>query len=88
MPNQTSSVPDVPDSAEAFSTYYASLSGRPELGQCFRNVDQTAELDICREQLRKAATRNFLLDFGDEEAWCAIDLERDDYIAILSAGVR
>lgn len=33
--------------------------------------------------LEEAQTQNFVLDFGNEDAWCAVNLEREDVASLL-----
>ncbi|KAF2094803.1 hypothetical protein NA57DRAFT_60221 [Rhizodiscina lignyota] len=41
----------------------------------FKDFDNPLNFKSLDEKARKASTRNFVIDFGDDEAWCAFDLE-------------
>lgn len=53
--------------------YYSGLGA--SLGEKFKNIDDDVQFQdaVCR--LRDPLTRNFVLDFGDDDAWCASNLD-------------
>ncbi|EQL37620.1 hypothetical protein BDFG_01194 [Blastomyces dermatitidis ATCC 26199] len=66
--------------------YYSSVtSSRPQLWESFRNLDNAIHFAECQGCLVDEATQNFVVDFGDDEAYAAFDLEEEDFAALLSS---
>ncbi|EYE95407.1 uncharacterized protein EURHEDRAFT_412225 [Aspergillus ruber CBS 135680] len=63
--------------------YYSSFENQPHLCDKFRDIDDEANFRTYLHLLEDAHTHNFVLDFGNEDAWCAVDLERDDIASLL-----
>ncbi|KAL2865447.1 uncharacterized protein BJX67DRAFT_382932 [Aspergillus lucknowensis] len=64
--------------------YYSSFPGNSNIPQRFCNIDEELHFRSQLALLRNAQTRNFVLDFGNEDAWCAVNLEQDDITALLT----
>lgn len=72
--------------------YYASLGGDRtsldgSLKDKFHDIDNNIHFHEYLRRLELPATRNFVLDFGNEDAWCATDLRRDELTLLLSRPV-
>ncbi|KAJ5730691.1 uncharacterized protein N7483_005199 [Penicillium malachiteum] len=50
----------------------------------FQDIDDLTHFKTYMRQLEQPETRNFVLDFGNEDAYCAINLETEDLRALLS----
>ncbi|KAL5333447.1 hypothetical protein BJX70DRAFT_380873 [Aspergillus crustosus] len=64
--------------------YYASFSKNPNILENFSNIDEASHFRGYLALLRDVRTQNFVLDFGNEDAWCAVDLEQQDLTALLT----
>ncbi|KAJ5620679.1 hypothetical protein N7510_004663 [Penicillium lagena] len=65
--------------------YYSSLSGdRPSLEAKFHDIDDKTHFYNAMHRLEEPRTRNFVLDFGNEDAWCGADLDTEDVKRLLS----
>ncbi|KAL4976317.1 hypothetical protein BDW66DRAFT_135164 [Aspergillus desertorum] len=64
--------------------YYSSFQHHPNIREKFRNIDDPAHFREYLALLRDVQTQNFVLDFGNEEAWCVVNLERQDLTALLT----
>ncbi|OJJ63566.1 hypothetical protein ASPSYDRAFT_141021 [Aspergillus sydowii CBS 593.65] len=64
--------------------YYSSFPNNPNISERFHNIDEVSHFRDSLALLRDAQTRNFVLDFGNEDAWCAVDLETQDLTALLT----
>ncbi|OJJ49786.1 hypothetical protein ASPZODRAFT_58856 [Penicilliopsis zonata CBS 506.65] len=71
-------------SSQTAHSYYASFPDHLDLANKFLNIDEEVGFNHCLQQLQQAKTRNFVLDFGNDDAWCAVNLEHDDFAALLS----
>lgn len=72
--------------------YYASLGGdhiplEGSLKDKFHDIDDKVHFDEYRCQLWSSDTKNFVLDFGNEDAWCATNLRKDELTLLLSRPV-
>lgn len=68
--------------------YYASLQGaQGSLGSKFKDIDDKANFADYMQRLRNPLTRSFVLDFGNEDAYCATDLNTGDFRGLLSEPV-
>jgi hypothetical protein len=72
----------------AAAEYYESLAPRSSLSHKFSDIDDADNFAHCRQMLANSSTRNFVLDFGDEDAWCGFDLTNDDFEALVNSQVR
>ena len=59
----------------------------PDLGDKFHDIDDADSFTACRARLMHEGTRNFVVDFGNDEARCAIDLEDADFSALMDPPV-
>lgn len=62
----------------------AQYDGPLEPGR-FKNIDEPSGYSSCLQALRTENTRNFVVDFGDEEAFCAVDLLPADFKTLLNS---
>ena len=72
--------------------YYASLGGDPNWLGCllkdkFHDIDDKTHFDHLMSRLHNPLTDNFVLDFGNEDAWCATNLKEDELKRLLSRPV-
>ncbi|KAE8368289.1 ADP-ribosylation factor [Aspergillus caelatus] len=63
--------------------YYSSFKSNSNLQEKFHNIDDEAQFRAYLGYLQDAQTRNFMLDFGNDDAWCAVDLEAEDIATLL-----
>jgi hypothetical protein len=63
--------------------YYASFTSRPTLRDKFRNIDDESCFYAYVRRLRDAQTQNFVMDFGNDDAWCAMNLGQEDFGLLL-----
>ncbi|KAF4252946.1 hypothetical protein CNMCM8714_006934 [Aspergillus fumigatus] len=63
--------------------YYASFTDRPSLQNIFRDIDEESCFNAYNSRLRDSQTQNFVLDFGNEDAWCAMNLSHEDFSLLL-----
>lgn len=68
--------------------YYGSFTDRPHLKEKFHDIDDEAHFRTYRLLLQRYDTQNFVLDFGNDDAWCALNLEEDDFTRLLRRYVR
>jgi hypothetical protein len=67
--------------------YYSSFSRHPRIKERFHDIDDPAHFREHLALLRDVQTQNFVLDFGNEDAWCAVNLEQQDVTALLTYDV-
>lgn len=67
--------------------YYSSLDDEGSLVEKFKNIDDKTQFYTAMRCLEDPLTRNFVLDFGNEEAWCASDLGTNELKLLLSKPV-
>ena len=67
--------------------YYASLDDEGSLVERFKNIDDKTQFYTAMRRLQDPLTHNFVLDFGNEEAWCASDLGTNELKLLLSKPV-
>ena len=67
--------------------YYSSFEKRPHLCEKFHDIDEETHFQSCLHQLGSLQTQNFVLDFGNEDAWCGVNLEREDIASLLRSPV-
>ncbi|KAL1963525.1 hypothetical protein VTN77DRAFT_8106 [Rasamsonia byssochlamydoides] len=58
--------------------YYSSFTSSPGLGSKFHDIDDEAHFQSYMCSLQSTSTRNFVLDFGNDDAWCALNLDHDE----------
>lgn len=63
--------------------YYGSFTDRPHLKDKFHDIDDETHFRKHRLLLQRYETQNFVLDFGNDDAWCALNLEEEDFIRLL-----
>ncbi|EAW07677.1 uncharacterized protein ACLA_023920 [Aspergillus clavatus NRRL 1] len=63
--------------------YYSALTSRPSLQDEFHDIDNEGHFQTYLRRLQDATTRNFVLDFGNDDAWCAMNLELEDISLLL-----
>lgn len=72
--------------------YYASVGGNRDpldsLEDKFHDIDDKTHFGPYMRRLEDPRTWNFVLDFGNEDAWCATDLRTDDIKLLLRKQVR
>lgn len=73
--------------SQTAAEYYSSFSNRPGLAQKFNNIDEEVHFRDYQKHLQDAATQNFVLDFGNDDAWCAVNLDEEDFAALLNTPV-
>ncbi|KAJ5382585.1 hypothetical protein N7517_000496 [Penicillium concentricum] len=64
--------------------YYSSLDDDGSLVGKFESIDDKTQFYTAMRRLEDPLTQNFVLDFGNEEAWCASDLGTDELKQLLS----
>ncbi|KAJ5493979.1 hypothetical protein N7463_010066 [Penicillium fimorum] len=64
--------------------YYSSLDDEGSLVGKFESIDDKTQFFTAVRRLKDPLTQNFVLDFGNEEAWCASDLGTDELKLLLS----
>ncbi|KAL6231405.1 hypothetical protein BDW75DRAFT_220298 [Aspergillus navahoensis] len=64
--------------------YYSSFPHYPNIREKFHDIDDPAHFRKHLALLRDAQTQNFVLDFGNKDAWCAVNLEQQDLTALLT----
>lgn len=69
------------------SEYYSSFGKSPDIREKFHDIDDEAYFKEYLCLLQDARTQNFVLDFGDEDAWCATNLEKEDIESLLRTPV-
>ncbi|KAI4687904.1 uncharacterized protein J4E88_003497 [Alternaria novae-zelandiae] len=72
--------------AEDLPPYYQD-TGNDDIRQCFRNFDSDRNFDLFDRQTREHRSRNFCIDFGEDEgdAFCAFDLNDKAYKKLLES---
>jgi hypothetical protein len=68
--------------------YYESLSSHTPISEKFKDIDNAQNFLHFQQMLVDKATRNFVLDFGDEDAWCGFNLTENDFVALIDGQVR
>ncbi|KAJ5998320.1 hypothetical protein N7451_006130 [Penicillium sp. IBT 35674x] len=65
--------------------YYEGIQGnRGSLRDKFNDIDDPTYFRQYMHLLKEPETQNFVLDFGNEDAYCATDLVTEDFKALLS----
>lgn len=63
--------------------YYGSFTDSPDLLDKFNDIDDEVHFHDYLRLLQKYDTKNFVLDFGNDDAWCALNLEESDFTSLL-----
>ncbi|KAJ5975821.1 hypothetical protein N7481_009528 [Penicillium waksmanii] len=64
--------------------YYDGFTrDRSSLKDRFKNIDEQVHFDNSVQQLSDPHTKNFVLDFGNDDAFCAMNLETEDLKLLL-----
>ncbi|KAK5007976.1 hypothetical protein LTR16_005618 [Cryomyces antarcticus] len=77
---ETSTDPQLPE-------YYQQI-GVTQLLEEFKNLDGRVNFELFERAVGNPKTRNFVVDFGDEEAWCGFDLAVDAFNGLLEAKIN
>ncbi|KAJ5588563.1 hypothetical protein N7537_011241 [Penicillium hordei] len=64
--------------------YYSSFDDEGAFVEKFKNIDDKTQFYTAMRCLEDPLTQNFVLDFGNEEAWCASDLGTNELKLLLS----
>ena len=68
--------------------YYTGLQGgQGSLEPKFKDIDDKANFVDYMQRLQNPLTRSFVLDFGNDHAFCATDLNTGDFRGLLSGPV-
>lgn len=67
--------------------FYASLEPHGPLEHMFQDIDERANFREYMTRLQDPNTSNFVLDFGNEDAFCATDLTKDYFKTLFSKPV-
>jgi len=70
--------------AEDLPIYYQNIEDE-NVQHCFRDFDSEPNFELFDRQTRNPKSRNFCLDFGEHDAFCAFDLDAHSYAKLLSA---
>ncbi|EOA82120.1 uncharacterized protein SETTUDRAFT_142102 [Exserohilum turcica Et28A] len=70
--------------AEDLPAYYQELDD-DNIRYCFRDFDVERNFDLFDRQTRDPRSNNFCVDFGEDNAFCAFDLDAHAYEKLLSA---
>ena len=71
-----------PEAEENLPSYYSDI-GCSQLSSALRNLDKISNLRGVEDAVTNPYSKNFLVDFGDDNAWCAFDLDVDAFTRIL-----
>ncbi|KAJ5771244.1 uncharacterized protein N7511_003295 [Penicillium nucicola] len=63
--------------------YYSSLDGGGPLADKFKDIDDKIQFVTAMHRLKDPLTANFVLDFGNEDAWSASDLNSEEIKLLL-----
>ncbi|OGE56265.1 hypothetical protein PENARI_c003G04302 [Penicillium arizonense] len=63
--------------------YYSSLDGGGPLVDKFKDIDDKIQFITAMRRLEDPLTGNFVLDFGNDDAWCASDLNTEEFKLLL-----
>lgn len=79
--------PPTPDSKTPLPEYYYNLPASDSLLPKLRNLDDCSDFTECKLRLGNEDTENFVVDFDDNGAWCAFDVEKDELSSLLDKDV-
>ncbi|RAH72805.1 uncharacterized protein BO66DRAFT_317022 [Aspergillus aculeatinus CBS 121060] len=77
------SEPTTSSSGHTPQDYYSSFTQKPSIQDKFRDIDDASNLKHYRALLQDPQARNFVLDFGNEDAWCAVNLDQEEVALLL-----
>lgn len=63
--------------------FYQSFAGSSRLKGRFHDIDEEIHFQTYLRLLQNVETQNFVLDFGSDDAWCALNLEEKDIALLL-----
>lgn len=63
--------------------YYESFTDSPHLKDEFHDIDNECHFQAYLQLLQQHDTQNFMLDFGNDDAWCARNLGEGDFTCLL-----
>ncbi|KAF2706874.1 hypothetical protein K504DRAFT_384788 [Pleomassaria siparia CBS 279.74] len=69
---------------EELPAYYNDLHD-DDITAAFRDFDQDRNYDLFDRQTRNPNSSNFIIDFGDDDAWCAFDLGSSSISRLLNS---
>ena len=73
--------------ADQIPSYYSQF--KDPTGQArFRNFDDKTTFDEYAVSVGSASSRNFVIDFGVDEAWAAFDIGQSEINGLLGSAVR
>ncbi|KAE8145999.1 ADP-ribosylation factor [Aspergillus avenaceus] len=72
-----------PHSCQTPHEYYSSFTRDLNIRNNFHDIDNEVQFRTYLGHLQDAQTRNFVLDFGNDDAWCAVNLGQDDIASLL-----
>lgn len=72
---------------EALPSYYQNLTN-PEIQHSVRNFDKRFNYDQFCKQVNDGNSKNFLVDYGDNDAYCAFNLSAQCIRDLVKAEVR
>jgi len=64
--------------------YYTDLKD-PAISTSFRNLDDERSFELYDREIRNPNTQNFTIDFGEDDAFCAFDLEAESVLRLVHA---
>ncbi|CAI9633542.1 unnamed protein product [Alternaria burnsii] len=70
--------------AERLPAYYQD-TGDENIQYCFRDFDSERNFDLFDRQTREHKSSNFCIDFGEDDAYCAFDLDAQAYKTLLNS---
>lgn len=73
--------------SEALHSYYQDLNS-PEVQQSVRNFDKRFNYDQLCKEVNDGNSKNFLIDYGDNHAYCAFNLSAQCIRDLVKAEVR
>lgn len=70
------------EEARQLPEYYQNLTPS-SIGDTIRDFDHPGNYDELNRLVTSPHSRNFIVDFSDDEAWCGFDLDAQSYSALL-----
>jgi hypothetical protein len=70
--------------AEELPAYYQDLQD-DDISEAFRDFDDGRNFDLFDRQTRNPRSSNFVVDFGDDDAFCAFDLGSNSFSRLLAS---
>lgn len=75
------------DSTTTPQEYYSGLGNDGSIEEKFKDIDDKTQFYGAMRRLEDPLTKNFVLDFGNDDAWCASDLDTNELNLLLSKPV-